>query len=231
MRRVNRSQTDKLKRSAWEIYQDLEEEICTKPATTVLLGNSLIQNFVHHSNLVKRLGSTANLGIGGDKIEHVLWRVKNGSFPKDCRFVILHVGTNNLKRDPPSRIVGGVRAICQAINKQYLTKGWRWWSWQQDHQGKFWTKRSHGGWDGDHPQSRIPTKLVQNRLHSSQSSWICGILRWLGESYLPGWLLVSLLTKNIFVKFCPFFLNSHNGYMVNNYFAGQKRKHVNYDLA
>ena len=119
MRRVTRSQTDKLKRSAWEIYQHLEEEICTKPATTVLLGDSLIQNFVHHPNLVKRLGSTANLGIGGDKIEHVLWRVKNGSFPKDCRFVILHVGTNNLKRDPPSRIVGGVRAICQAINKRH----------------------------------------------------------------------------------------------------------------
>ena len=62
------------------------ESFLVKPATTVLLGDSLIQNFVHYPKLEKRLGSTANLGIGGDKIEHVLWRVKNGKrYLATCR--------------------------------------------------------------------------------------------------------------------------------------------------
>jgi lysophospholipase L1-like esterase len=39
-----------------------------------------------------------NLGIGGDKIEHVSWRIQHGGFPANPSNVILWAGTNNLTK-------------------------------------------------------------------------------------------------------------------------------------
>ena len=37
-----------------------------------------------------------NLGIGGDRIENIAWRIRNGGFPMNPRKVILCGGSNNL---------------------------------------------------------------------------------------------------------------------------------------
>ena len=42
-----------------------------------------------------------NFGLGGDRTQHVLWRVENGEIPLNAQTIVIHVGTNNTDRDDP----------------------------------------------------------------------------------------------------------------------------------
>jgi lysophospholipase L1-like esterase len=61
-----------------------------------------------------------NLGIGGDRTQHVLWRIQHGELegyePK--AFVIM-IGTNNMGSNTPEEIAAGNKAIIDEINKQH----------------------------------------------------------------------------------------------------------------
>jgi lysophospholipase L1-like esterase len=61
-----------------------------------------------------------NLGIGGDRTQHVLWRIQHdelkGYNPK--AFVIM-IGTNNMGSDSEQHIADGVKAIISEIEKQH----------------------------------------------------------------------------------------------------------------
>jgi beta-glucosidase len=61
-------------------------------------------------------------GIGGDRTEHLLWRVENGLFEgkSDPKLVVMMIGTNNTgaRMDPPADIAAGVDAIIKAIQKR-----------------------------------------------------------------------------------------------------------------
>lgn len=61
-----------------------------------------------------------NLGIGGDRTQHVLWRIQHdelkGYNPK--AFVIM-IGTNNMGSDSAENIAAGVKAIVEEIQKQH----------------------------------------------------------------------------------------------------------------
>jgi lysophospholipase L1-like esterase len=62
-----------------------------------------------------------NLGIGGDRTQHVLWRIQHdelkGYTPK--AFVIM-IGTNNMPtQDTPEQIAAGNKAIIDEIQKQH----------------------------------------------------------------------------------------------------------------
>jgi len=54
----------------------------------------------------------ANFGIGGDRTQHVLWRIENGELdgihPKVC---VLLIGTNNSKDDSPDDIAAAIKKI------------------------------------------------------------------------------------------------------------------------
>jgi lysophospholipase L1-like esterase len=61
----------------------------------------------------------ANFGIGGDKTEHVLWRLKNGNLNGiQPKVVVLMIGTNNNVRDTAPQIAEGISAIVQEIRNQ-----------------------------------------------------------------------------------------------------------------
>ena len=47
---------------------------------------------------------TLNLGVGGDKTEHVQWRIANGEVPRHMKYAVIHCGSNNLDRDRPHKI-------------------------------------------------------------------------------------------------------------------------------
>jgi len=61
---------------------------------------------------------SANFGIGGDRTQHVLWRLQNGELdgitPKVC---MLMIGTNNGK-DPADDVAAGITAIVKEIQKK-----------------------------------------------------------------------------------------------------------------
>jgi lysophospholipase L1-like esterase len=62
----------------------------------------------------------ANFGIGGDRTQHVLWRIENGELegykPKAA---VLMIGTNNLGANTDEEIAEGVTAIVKQIHKKH----------------------------------------------------------------------------------------------------------------
>jgi beta-glucosidase len=59
---------------------------------------------------------TANYGIGGDRTEHLVWRINNGEVdglsPKLC---VIKIGTNNLGDNSDEDIARGNRAVIDAL--------------------------------------------------------------------------------------------------------------------
>jgi lysophospholipase L1-like esterase len=54
----------------------------------------------------------ANFGIGGDRTQHVLWRIQNGELTGiEPRVAVLMIGTNNASSNTADEIVQGVTAI------------------------------------------------------------------------------------------------------------------------
>jgi lysophospholipase L1-like esterase len=58
----------------------------------------------------------ANFGIGGDRTQHVLWRIENGELDGiDPKVIVLMIGTNNSNTDSPDQISEGVEKIVAEI--------------------------------------------------------------------------------------------------------------------
>jgi beta-glucosidase len=58
----------------------------------------------------------ANFGVGGDRTQHVLWRIENGNFAHlSPRLIVLEIGSNNLRQDSPRETADGVIAILQQL--------------------------------------------------------------------------------------------------------------------
>lgn len=56
--------------------------------------------------------NAVDFGIGGDKTEHVLWRLSKGQVDgMNPKLIVLMIGTNNTGRDSADQIVEGVKAI------------------------------------------------------------------------------------------------------------------------
>ena len=58
---------------------------------------------------------TLNFGIGGDRTQHVLWRIEHGEVPSNLKVAVLHCGTNNISRNTPAQICGGIAAIVNSL--------------------------------------------------------------------------------------------------------------------
>ena len=66
--------------------------------------------------------SPLNLGVSGDRTEHVLWRLAQGSYDhlKPTAIVVM-IGTNNTghRMDPPADIAAGIDAILTELARRY----------------------------------------------------------------------------------------------------------------
>ena len=91
-------------------------------ATLVLIGDSSIANFEKCSDIFHKLFllfHTLNIGINGDKIQNVLWRVYNMTLPASVEYLIIHCGTNNLGHKSPLKIAEGLINIACILKKNY----------------------------------------------------------------------------------------------------------------
>lgn len=60
--------------------------------------------------------NAVNLGIGGDRTQHVLWRLDNGNIEGiSPKLAVLMIGTNNSGDNTPEEIAAGVKAIVEKL--------------------------------------------------------------------------------------------------------------------
>lgn len=87
----------------------------------LFLGDSITQGW--HDNAVwKRFygpRNAANFGIGGDRTEHVLWRVQNGELEGIApKVIVLMIGTNNASSASADEIALGVETIVKELRQR-----------------------------------------------------------------------------------------------------------------
>jgi len=59
---------------------------------------------------------TLNLGIGGDRTEHVLWRLDNGNIEGiHPKLAVIMIGTNNSNSNKPEEIAEGIQLIVKKL--------------------------------------------------------------------------------------------------------------------
>ena len=65
---------------------------------------------------------TFNIGIGGDRTQHVIWRLQNGEVAGiSPKVAMLMIGTNNLGSNTNEEIVQGITACVNELHKQLPT--------------------------------------------------------------------------------------------------------------
>ena len=62
--------------------------------------------------------NTINYGIGGDKVQNVLWRAENIPLPQSLEYVVISCGTNNHDTDDSEKIADDLLCIAFALKKR-----------------------------------------------------------------------------------------------------------------
>jgi len=63
--------------------------------------------------------NAVNLGIGGDRTQHVLWRLENGNIEGiSPKLAVLMIGTNNCGSNTPEEIAEGVEVIVEKLRTE-----------------------------------------------------------------------------------------------------------------
>ncbi len=89
----------------------------------VFIGDSITQGWEGRGKNVwaKFYGkrNAVNLGIGGDRTQHVLWRLDNGNLEGIApKAAVIMIGTNNSGSNSPEQIAEGVTLIVRQLQKK-----------------------------------------------------------------------------------------------------------------
>jgi lysophospholipase L1-like esterase len=91
-------------------------------AEVVFLGDSITAGWGRNKEIWdKAFGAykPANFGIGGDRTQHVLWRITNGELDGiKPKAVVLMIGTNNTGSDSPESIAQGITKIVSTVQSK-----------------------------------------------------------------------------------------------------------------
>ncbi len=94
------------------------------PVDVLFVGDSITQGWEGSGKKVWaakfETWNPANFGIGGDRTQHVLWRVTEGKELEgiDPKVIVMMIGTNNFGSNTPDEIAAGVKAILAEFQKQ-----------------------------------------------------------------------------------------------------------------
>jgi lysophospholipase L1-like esterase len=92
-------------------------------ADLLFLGDSITDGWRGGGNAVWEKNyaplKSANFGIGGDRTEHVLWRLQNGELEGVTpKLAVLMIGTNNLGANKDEEIADGIKTIVAELQKR-----------------------------------------------------------------------------------------------------------------
>lgn len=100
-----------------DMHQRFVADAREQEPDVVWVGDSIIQNLVNSGIWERSFCQmhSLNFGIGGDRTEHLLWRLQNGELEGLApKVVVLHIGTNN-HGDSAEEVAEGIKAICNLI--------------------------------------------------------------------------------------------------------------------
>jgi beta-glucosidase len=92
-----------------------------KDSQLIFIGDSITDHWQGYPSFKKTYGQydAINLGIGGDRTEHVLYRIENGELDGlHPKVAIVLIGTNNTHGDKPEWIAAGVAKIVDDIHQK-----------------------------------------------------------------------------------------------------------------
>ena len=98
------------------------ERANTSHAQIVLLGDSITEGWEGAPEQLQALvglRSAANLGVGGDRTQHVLWRLEQAPLSAiKPKVIVLMIGTNNIYDDSANDIIAGIHAVVELLSAQ-----------------------------------------------------------------------------------------------------------------
>ena len=101
----------------WYHYLHLKHQF----TNTVLLGDSIIAGPSRYLKVLQRYFAPLkafNFGIGGDRVENVLWWTKNLWIPSSLKNAVVLCGTNNLFTDSPVDIADCIVKIGSCLREK-----------------------------------------------------------------------------------------------------------------
>ncbi len=101
-------------------HQSFNKRVQKGNVDVIFVGDSITQGWEGAGKAVwaERYAprNAVNLGIGGDRTQHVLWRLDNGNVHKIApKVAVVMIGTNNSRKNSPEEIVDGVTAVVEKI--------------------------------------------------------------------------------------------------------------------
>ena len=97
-----------------DLFKEHLRTLISSCESRVIIGDSIVSGLFQYSDVkTNLLGNFINLGVSGDKIQHVLWRAENLEFPCSIKEVTIVCGTNNLEECTTIDISNGI--ICIAL--------------------------------------------------------------------------------------------------------------------
>ena len=116
-------QPKKQSKFGWIEMHYYQKELLRKSyASVVVIGDSIVAGLRRYPTVWRNFilqYKTVNLGIGGDRIKNVLWRINDILLPKSIRSVVIHCGTNNIDTSSSDEISVGVVTIARYIFHRY----------------------------------------------------------------------------------------------------------------
>ena len=102
------------------IFHEQKVNAETTKSELVLVGDSIIKGLLRYQDVWRTLSSLKplNLGISGDKTQHVLWRCQQIKLPPSVRFVAVMCGVNNIGNDRPEDIAKCIIEIGLSLIKK-----------------------------------------------------------------------------------------------------------------
>lgn len=115
------TQVYKQNKQGWmERHEAVKQQAALGQAELVFIGDSITHWWdsdlweKHYAPL-----NAINMGFGGDKVQHVLWRLQNGEIDGiSPKVAVVMIGTNNAGSDTPEQIAEAIKEICSVLRKK-----------------------------------------------------------------------------------------------------------------
>lgn len=106
--------------AAMALHESFLKRAKEGPIDLLFLGDSITQGW--HKEIWERYygaRNAANFGIGGDRTQHILWRLAHGEIEGiSPKAIVLMIGTNNIGSNSPEEIAKGVETIVKTLREK-----------------------------------------------------------------------------------------------------------------